>query len=92
MGFLPNKRKVCPVILSLKVSYFYYQAVEHVGLAAQGKGGAFWENIYNKYADEATRKAKPLNINTHGGLMHFGAPGSATALCMYYKNCIVRLF
>lgn len=58
------------------------QAVEHVGLAEQGQGGAFWENIYKKYTDEQARTQDPLNINTHGGLMHFGAPGSATSLCM----------
>eukprot|EP00026_Physarum_polycephalum_P014376 Phypoly_transcript_14882.p1 GENE.Phypoly_transcript_14882~~Phypoly_transcript_14882.p1 ORF type:complete len:320 (+),score=29.59 Phypoly_transcript_14882:94-960(+) len=51
-------------------------AVEHVGLAAQGKGGKFWEDVYRKNPS----KDKPLNINTHGGLMHFGAPGSGTSL------------
>jgi len=58
-------------------------AVEHVGLAPQGGGGKFWEeryNEYNKIKDEKELEKKPLNINTHGGLMHFGAPGSAAAL------------
>jgi len=54
-------------------------AVEHVGLAEQGKGGQFWEKIY-KSSLSTSPSAPALNINTHGGLMHFGAPGSAAAL------------
>ena len=65
--------------MSYVLFIFILQAVEHVGLAAQGEGGKFWEEAYKRNPG----KEKPLNINTHGGLMHFGAPGSGTSLCMF---------
>ncbi len=73
-----SKFNFASMLLYLILSVFFRKAVEHVGIAPQGKGGQFWEAVYKKNPG----KENPLNINTHGGLMHFGAPGSAAALCI----------
>ena len=54
----------------------FIRAVEGVGLAKKGMGGQFIEDLYNK--SEADPNFR-WNINTHGGLLSFGAPWEVPA-------------
>ena len=54
------------------------RAVEAVGLAAKGEGGRWIEQAYERTAGEYAPAALP--VNTHGGLLAFGAPWEAPAL------------
>jgi len=54
------------------------RAVEAVGLAPKGKGGEWIEQKYNSY-DETTSPTH-FPINTHGGLLAFGAPWETPAM------------
>ena len=60
------------------------RAIEAVGLAPKGRGGAFIELKYHEILD-ALRKghSRPqdiLPVNTHGGLLAFGAPWEVPAM------------
>ena len=60
----------------------FVRAIEAVGLASKGGGGAYVESMYK--ASEASG-GKPLPpdlfpINTHGGLLSFGAPWETPAM------------
>eukprot|EP01052_Picozoa_sp_SAG31_P004726 SAG31_NODE_199_length_20573_cov_5.832129_9_plen_89_part_00 len=59
--------------------YFFRQicfikALEAVGLAPNGKGGEWVRSAYNQPGGPA-----PTHVNTHGGLLGFGAPWEVPA-------------
>jgi acetyl-CoA acetyltransferase len=59
----------------------FIRAVEAVGLAEKGKGGAWVEARYKESLENGGRtNTKQFPVNTHGGLLSFGAPWEAPAL------------
>ena len=56
----------------------FVRAVEAVGLCDKGMGGEWVENEYNRMMDDPNGWSMP--INTHGGLMGFGAPWEVPAM------------
>lgn len=61
------------------------RAIEAVGLAAKGEGGRWVEAAYERTSGEAPASALP--VNTHGGLLAFGAPWEAPALYNVIEAC-----
>jgi acetyl-CoA acetyltransferase len=55
------------------------RALEAVGLAEKGKGGEFVEKIYVETMNDPNYDPKIFPINTHGGLLSFGAPWEVPA-------------
>ena len=50
-------------------------------MAPKGKGGAFIELAYSKILEEkSTRPQDIFPVNTHGGLLAFGAPWEVPAM------------
>ncbi|KAI8908370.1 hypothetical protein EDD86DRAFT_191487 [Gorgonomyces haynaldii] len=59
------------------------RAIEAVGLAPKGRGGAYIELKYHEILDALKRGERPqdiLPVNTHGGLLAFGAPWEVPAM------------
>jgi len=56
------------------------RAIEAVGLCNKGEGGNFIEKIYKKYVSTGRLDPDEFPINTHGGLLAFGAPWEAPAM------------
>eukprot|EP00474_Spongospora_subterranea_P002799 CRZ03257.1 hypothetical protein [Spongospora subterranea] len=58
------------------------RAIEAVGLAPLGQGGDYIEDKYNRMMESTTRDNLQdiFPVNTHGGLLSFGAPWEAPAL------------
>lgn len=58
------------------------KAVEAVGLAPQHRGGHWVQSMYERSISNGTYKLSPTesSINTHGGLMCFGAPFMTPAM------------
>jgi len=54
------------------------RAIEAVGLAKKGEGGAYIEKKYHDTQDKYDPRIFP--INTHGGLLAFGAPWEVPAM------------
>jgi acetyl-CoA acetyltransferase len=54
------------------------RAIEAVGLTPKGKGGAYIENKYRNWQSGSPTRDFP--INTHGGLLAFGAPWEVPAM------------
>lgn len=57
----------------------FIRAVEAVGLAPRGRGGEWVERQYHATADPGY-DANVLPVNTHGGLLAFGAPWEVPAM------------
>eukprot|EP00884_Botryococcus_braunii_P009877 jgi/Botrbrau1/18891/Bobra.177_2s0049.1 len=58
------------------------RAIESVGLAPKGGGGAFLQSWYQKLIDPGAASVAAQNtfpVNTHGGLLGFGAPWEVPA-------------
>jgi acetyl-CoA acetyltransferase len=55
----------------------FIRAVEAVGLAEKGKGGLWVEEQYNQMLKDPSNFKMP--VNTHGGLLSFGAPWEVPA-------------
>ncbi len=55
------------------------RSIEACGLAPRGGGGAFVERVYNDYVKNERIDPKLFPVNTHGGLLSFGAPWEAPA-------------
>ena len=53
------------------------KAIESVGLADLGKGGEYIEAAHKKYKETGSLSHFP--VNTHGGLLGFGAPWEVPA-------------
>lgn len=58
----------------------FVKAVEAVGLAPKHGGGKWVENIYKKRLLSSKISSSDFPINTHGGLMCFGAPWETPAM------------
>lgn len=56
------------------------RAIESVGLADTGQGGKYIEDIYTKYTQNGKLDVNEFPINTHGGLLGFGAPWEVPAI------------
>ncbi|KAJ3276128.1 hypothetical protein HDV01_006301 [Terramyces sp. JEL0728] len=61
------------------------RAIEAVGLAPKGRGGAYVELMYHKILestkrDQSFRPQDVFPVNTHGGLLAFGAPWEVPAM------------
>ncbi|MCU0693507.1 MAG: thiolase family protein [Polyangiaceae bacterium] len=54
------------------------RAVEAVGICAPGHGGQWMEEMYERTTSEYEQAAFP--VNTHGGLLAFGAPWEVPAM------------
>lgn len=61
------------------------RAVEAVGLAGPGQGGAWIEDRYRR--TEASDDPAELPVNTHGGLLAFGAPWEVPAMYNIIEAC-----
>ena len=64
----------------------FVRAVEAVGLAGRGEGGAWVEDKYRRTMD-AHYPASTLPVNTHGGLMAFGAPWEVPSMYNIIEAC-----
>lgn len=60
----------------------FVRAVEAVGLAERGRGGAWVQERYEESERDPEKRVDPsrLPCNTHGGLLSFGAPWEVPAL------------
>ena len=59
----------------------FIRALEAVGKAERGQGGAYVESIYNlAQRNGGTLDPNHFPINTHGGLLSFGAPWETPAI------------
>lgn len=59
----------------------FVRAIEAVGLAPRGQGGAWVEKMYKKSEDnQGILTPKEFPVNTHGGLLSFGAPWETPAM------------
>ena len=56
----------------------FIRAVEAVGLASRGGGGAWVQDMYN--ATSETYRPHEFQVNTHGGLLALGAPWEVPAM------------
>jgi acetyl-CoA acetyltransferase len=59
------------------------RAIEAVGIATKGTGGAYIEEKYHAVMDNIANGRAPQDvfpINTHGGLLAFGAPWEVPAM------------
>ena len=55
--------------------------MEAVGLAPRGQGGAWVERMYKKSEENnGILSPKDFPVNTHGGLLSFGAPWETPAM------------
>ena len=64
----------------------FLRAVEACGLADRGEGGRWVEDKYNLTSNEAYSPAD-FPVNTHGGLMGFGAPWEVPAMYSIIEAC-----
>ena len=55
------------------------RAIEAVGIAEKGQGGEYIEQIHRKYKETGKLEPEDFPINTHGGLLGFGAPWEVPA-------------
>lgn len=53
---------------------------EAVGLAPKGKGGTWVEEMYHRTGREGSFRPGDFPVNTHGGLLAFGAPWETPAM------------
>jgi len=60
----------------------FLRAVEAVGLAGKGKGGDFIDEQYDRIMKDPEYV---MPINTHGGLLSFGAPWEAPSIFLIYE-------
>lgn len=69
----------------------FIRALEAVGKAKRGQGGKFVEDMYHRaLANGGTLDPNEFPINTHGGLLSFGAPWETPA--MYNTiECVAQL-
>ena len=58
----------------------FIRSLEAVGLAQRGQGGQYVENIYNRLQTTGSLSPSDFPINTHGGLLSFGAPWETPAM------------
>ena len=58
----------------------FIRALEAVGIAERGEGGKYVESIYRKYSSTGQLDPQDFPINTHGGLLGFGAPWEVPAI------------
>jgi len=56
------------------------RAIESVGLCDAGYGGQYIENAYNRLVETGELNVNEFPINTHGGLLMFGAPWEVPAM------------
>ena len=61
------------------------RAVEACGLAPPGGGGAWVEAMYERTHGEYAPESFP--VNTHGGLLAFGAPWEVPAMYNIIEAC-----
>lgn len=52
----------------------FLRAIESVGLCQPGHGGKYIEKFYNQAMEKGVLDQNEFPINTHGGLLSFGAP------------------
>ena len=64
----------------------FIRALEAVKLAEKGQGGTYVEKIYTKYMQTGRLEPGDFPVNTHGGLLAFGAPWEVPA--MLKKNSL----
>ena len=64
----------------------FVRAVEACGLADRGEGGRWVEDKYHLTSNEAYSPAD-FPVNTHGGLMGFGAPWEVPAMYSIIEAC-----
>jgi acetyl-CoA acetyltransferase len=62
------------------------RAVEAVGLVGRGEGGAWVEERY--HATGGAYEPRELPVNTHGGLLAFGAPWEVPAMYNVVEACV----
>jgi len=65
----------------------FIEALEGVGLCDNGEGARFVEDMYRNYTEYNPSK---FPINTHGGLLSFGAPWEVPAFYLIVE-CILQL-
>jgi acetyl-CoA acetyltransferase len=59
----------------------FVRAIEAVGLAKKGEGGAWVERMYKRSEEnKGVLTPKEFPVNTHGGLLSFGAPWETPAM------------
>ena len=58
----------------------FVRSLEAVGLAPRGGGGQYVERAYRKLLAHGSLDPTDFPVNTHGGLLSFGAPWEAPAL------------
>lgn len=56
------------------------RAIESVGLCNKGEGGAWIQSKYELYKSKNSLSPSDFPINTHGGLLFFGAPWEVPAM------------
>ena len=64
----------------------FLRAVEACGLADRGEGGRWVEDQFHRTSNEAYLPAD-FPVNTHGGLMGFGAPWEVPAMYSIIEAC-----
>ena len=62
-------------------------SLEGCGLAGRGEGGAWVEDRFHRTSGEGGSLASALPVNTHGGLMAFGAPWEVPAMYNIIEAC-----
>ena len=66
------------------------RAIEAVGLASKGKGGEYIERMYNlSESQHGVLTPEQFPINTHGGLLAFGAPWEVFWVMIIYWCTII---
>ena len=65
----------------------FVRAVEACGLAPAGQGGAWVRKMYTHTTDNPCYVPSDFPINTHGGLLAFGAPWEVPAMFNIIEAC-----
>lgn len=65
----------------------FIRAVEACGLAPKGQGGVWVEEMYKRTADVTRYSPTDFPVNTHGGLLAFGAPWEVPAMYNIIEAC-----
>jgi len=65
----------------------FVRGLEAAGLCAEGEGGEYVEAAYNKLIKSGSLSCGEFPINTHGGLLGFGAPWEVPALFSVVEAC-----